>query len=137
MSRQLGRFEAGRILLPSEAPWLADFEKELLDFPGGRYDDQVDALLLFLEWFAQNEHCHQPMTFCAPDHRSARVPLELGCPDARRMVAAMVKRICWIHTGQSEPIIKRQISLIATIVRLDFPDHAAKIPCSFVHGISS
>ena len=66
MSRQLGRFEAGRILLPSEAPWLADFEKELLDFPGGRYDDQVDALLLFLEWFAQNEHCHQPMTFCAP-----------------------------------------------------------------------
>jgi hypothetical protein len=26
MSRQQGRFEAGRILLPNEAPWLADFE---------------------------------------------------------------------------------------------------------------
>jgi predicted phage terminase large subunit-like protein len=66
MSRQQGRFEAGRILLPKEAPWLADFENELLAFPGGRYDDQVDALLLFLEWFAQNERCLQPMTFCSP-----------------------------------------------------------------------
>ena len=35
MSRQQGRFEAGRILLPNEAPWLADFESELLAFPGG------------------------------------------------------------------------------------------------------
>jgi predicted phage terminase large subunit-like protein len=67
MSRQQGRFEAGRILLPNEAPWLADFEKELLDFPGGRYDDQVDALLLFLEWFAQNErYLLQSMTICSP-----------------------------------------------------------------------
>ena len=66
MSRQQGRFEAGRILLPKEAPWLADFESELLAFPGGRYDDQVDALLLFLEWFAQNEHYLRPMTFCPP-----------------------------------------------------------------------
>jgi YD repeat-containing protein len=41
-------FEAGRILLPNEAPWLADFEHELLAFPYGGYDDQVDALLLFL-----------------------------------------------------------------------------------------
>jgi predicted phage terminase large subunit-like protein len=66
MLRQQGRFEAGRILLPNEAPWLAEFEKELLEFPGSRYDDQVDALLLFLEWFAQNERCLQPMTFCSP-----------------------------------------------------------------------
>jgi len=66
MSRQQGRFEAGRILLPKEAPWLADFEKELLDFPGGRYDDQVDALLLFLEWFVENEHRLQSTSFCPP-----------------------------------------------------------------------
>ena len=38
MSRQQGRFEAGRILLPNEAPWLADFENELLAFPDGRYE---------------------------------------------------------------------------------------------------
>ena len=66
MSRQQGRFEAGRILLPTEALWLAEFENELLAFPGGRYDDQVDALLLFLEWFAQHEQYLMPLVFCPP-----------------------------------------------------------------------
>jgi predicted phage terminase large subunit-like protein len=55
MCRHQGRFEAGRVLLPAEAPWLADFESELLSFPSGRYDDQVDAFMLFLDWFSQNE----------------------------------------------------------------------------------
>jgi phage terminase large subunit-like protein len=66
MSRQQGRFEAGRILLPNEAPWLADFENELLASPDGRYDDQVDALLLFLDWFTANEQYLRPIVFCAP-----------------------------------------------------------------------
>ena len=61
MSRQQGRFEAGRILLPTEALWLADFENELLAFPYGRYDDQVDALLLFLDWFTANEQYLRPV----------------------------------------------------------------------------
>src|SRR5262249_16947377 len=56
MARQQGRFEAGRILLPHEAPWLPEFENELLAFPYGRYDDQVDALLLVLEWLSENEY---------------------------------------------------------------------------------
>src|SRR5215472_349832 len=64
MSRQQGRFEAGRILLPAEALWLAEFEKELLAFPAGRYDDQVDALLLFLEWYVANEQCLYPVIAC-------------------------------------------------------------------------
>jgi hypothetical protein len=41
--------------------WLADFENELLAFPSGRYDDQVDALLLFLDWFDENERYLQPV----------------------------------------------------------------------------
>jgi predicted phage terminase large subunit-like protein len=65
--RQQGRFEAGRILLPNEAPWLADFERELLGFPYDRYDDQVDALLLVLDWFAENEQYIQPVIFWPPD----------------------------------------------------------------------
>lgn len=61
MSRHQGRFEAGRILLPNEAAWLADFETELLAFPSGRYDDQVDALLLFLDWLSENEQYITPV----------------------------------------------------------------------------
>ena len=55
MCRHQGRFEAARVLLPVEAPWLADFESELLSFPSGRYDDQVDAFMLSLDWFSENE----------------------------------------------------------------------------------
>jgi phage terminase large subunit-like protein len=31
-------------LYPSRAPWLADLRSELLSFPAGKHDDQVDAL---------------------------------------------------------------------------------------------
>jgi predicted phage terminase large subunit-like protein len=47
------KLEAGHVLLPEAAPWLDDFKTELLAFPRGRHDDQVDALSQFLEWFAR------------------------------------------------------------------------------------
>lgn len=50
MSVQTPAIEAGKVLLPKEAPWLADFRTELLMFPNGRHDDQVDALSQFLTW---------------------------------------------------------------------------------------
>ncbi len=61
MARHQGRFEAGRVLLPKEASWLAELESELLAFPNGRYDDQVDALLQFLDWYSQNESYINPI----------------------------------------------------------------------------
>jgi phage terminase large subunit-like protein len=39
----------GSILLPEDAPWLKEFESELLSFPG-RHDDQVDASAQGLAW---------------------------------------------------------------------------------------
>ncbi len=42
--------EAGRVLLPEQAPWLADFESELFSFPAGAHDDQVDAFTQYLDW---------------------------------------------------------------------------------------
>lgn len=42
--------EAGRVLLPQQATWLADFESEVFSFPGGAHDDQVDALTQYLDW---------------------------------------------------------------------------------------
>ena len=44
-SIQVEKFENGQVFFPREAPWLADFETELLAFPNGSYDDQVDALI--------------------------------------------------------------------------------------------
>ncbi|AGI66495.1 hypothetical protein OAN307_c07700 [Octadecabacter antarcticus 307] len=45
--------EAGRVLVPKEAAWLADFRRELTLFPNARHDDQVDSLSQFLKWMEQ------------------------------------------------------------------------------------
>ncbi|GGE98443.1 phage terminase large subunit [Sphingomonas prati] len=42
--------EAGQLLLPREASWLAEFTREVLAFPSVRHDDQVDALSQLLAW---------------------------------------------------------------------------------------
>ena len=42
--------ESGRVYLPQNAPWLADFEREVLHFPNAAHDDQVDSLTQFLAW---------------------------------------------------------------------------------------
>ncbi|MEL6243835.1 MAG: phage terminase large subunit [Pseudomonadota bacterium] len=49
-SGQTARIEAGDLILPEEAPWLAGFERELLGFPNLKHDDQVDALTQLLAW---------------------------------------------------------------------------------------
>jgi predicted phage terminase large subunit-like protein len=46
VTRALGavpRYEAHAVFHREGAPWLVDFERELLSFPGGANDDQVDA----------------------------------------------------------------------------------------------
>ena len=32
------------LYVPPTAPWFAEFKRELLSFPAGKHDDQVDAL---------------------------------------------------------------------------------------------
>jgi len=50
MSVRSAAIEAGQLYLPTAAPWLADFETELLSFPNGRFDDQVDTVSQLLTW---------------------------------------------------------------------------------------
>jgi predicted phage terminase large subunit-like protein len=38
------RISQGKVRVPADAPWYAEFMKELTEFPGSRHDDQVDAL---------------------------------------------------------------------------------------------
>jgi predicted phage terminase large subunit-like protein len=43
MQIQAAKFEAGLVLLPRQAPWLADYQAELFAFPHAPFDDQVDS----------------------------------------------------------------------------------------------
>jgi len=52
--------EAGQLLLPVDAPWLAEFKQELLAFPSSRYDDQVDALSQLLTWVDLQQRIDEP-----------------------------------------------------------------------------
>lgn len=45
------KFEQGRVWLPASAAWLEPFEKELLAFPHGKHDDQVDSCVQLLAAF--------------------------------------------------------------------------------------
>jgi predicted phage terminase large subunit-like protein len=45
--------EGGRVFLPEQAAWLAEFRRELTLFPNGKHDDQVDSLSQFLTWFGR------------------------------------------------------------------------------------
>jgi phage terminase large subunit-like protein len=38
------------VFLPTAAPWLGEYEAEVLGFPSAKYDDQVDSTVQFLEW---------------------------------------------------------------------------------------
>jgi predicted phage terminase large subunit-like protein len=42
-------FEDGRIHLPVSAPWLDEYRRELLSFPGSKHDDQVDSTTQAIE----------------------------------------------------------------------------------------
>jgi predicted phage terminase large subunit-like protein len=48
MSAQSSRIQAGQVHLPRRETWLEDFRAELMQFPKGRHDDQVDSLSQFL-----------------------------------------------------------------------------------------
>ncbi len=47
---QTATIENGFVWLPREAPWLAEYLRELTLFPAGRHDDQVDSTAQALAW---------------------------------------------------------------------------------------
>lgn len=48
--------EGGRIAIPQDAPWLVEFQREVVHFPNGKYDDQIDSLSQFLKWLSEPKH---------------------------------------------------------------------------------
>lgn len=57
---QSARFEAGQVHLPAEAPWLGAYIGELLAFPNGRHDDQVDATTYALHYLTARKTRDEP-----------------------------------------------------------------------------
>lgn len=53
---QSARFEAGQVYVPRSAPWLAEWMDELLAFPRGRHDDQVDSTSQALDYLTARMH---------------------------------------------------------------------------------
>lgn len=57
-----GRMGQGKVYFPKDAPWRNDLVSELLSFPSGRHDDQVDVLSLF----------GRMINTMRPDHRQGK-----------------------------------------------------------------
>ena len=53
MSAQSAIIEGGEVWLPTRAPWLEDFRKEVLALPHGVHDDQVDSMSQALNHLSQ------------------------------------------------------------------------------------
>lgn len=53
MSAQSAKIEGGAVHIPRSAEWLGDFRNEILAFPHGQFDDQVDALSQGLHWITR------------------------------------------------------------------------------------
>ena len=47
---ETAKFQSSRVLFPRSAPWLDQLLTELLAFPGGRHDDQVDSIVQALAY---------------------------------------------------------------------------------------
>jgi len=50
MFHQTAKIEAGYVWLPETASWLEDFQRELLQFPSSKHDDQIDSVSQYLGW---------------------------------------------------------------------------------------
>jgi predicted phage terminase large subunit-like protein len=51
--KHLNVFAQGRLFIKSNQTWTRELENELLRFPYASYDDQVDALSMYLEWASE------------------------------------------------------------------------------------
>lgn len=76
MLAQSPKFESGQVLLPREAPWLATYVGELLDFPLGRNDDQVDSTSQALRYLGERQAAIDPI-------RPAGTPRPVRRPNRR------------------------------------------------------
>lgn len=69
------RMRRGSVKIPTDAPWFEVFKKELLEFPGGRFDDQVDAFAYLGQLL---EEMAGPASLAPPPKASWKDKLRVG-----------------------------------------------------------
>jgi predicted phage terminase large subunit-like protein len=77
------RFESGSVHFPEQASWLEDLITELLAFPHGRHDDQVDSIAQALAWLDQRKRDLETVPIVAPVILRLRNPYREAFPDYR------------------------------------------------------
>jgi predicted phage terminase large subunit-like protein len=65
LEAHLDKFVDGLICVAKDQPWTPAFVNEVLQFPHGQHDDQVDALTQYLEWLGTKKGPHTPITLGA------------------------------------------------------------------------
>jgi predicted phage terminase large subunit-like protein len=53
-------FESGKVFLPENAHWLADYEYQITNFPSTEHDDMVDSTSQFLGWINKPRYVRRP-----------------------------------------------------------------------------
>ncbi|WP_406701430.1 phage terminase large subunit [Sphingomonas caeni] len=77
------QIEAGHLMLPTDAAWLAEFKAENLGFPNARHDDQADALTQLMSSRPSARHSHvQIVSVCTV--RNSRAPSHRNCAQKLR-----------------------------------------------------
>ncbi len=69
---QTATIENGMVFLPKQAPWSDAYLHELLTFPNGKYDDQVDSTSQALEWIKRGQRA-LPFAFGTLPSNSTRI----------------------------------------------------------------
>lgn len=70
-----GRMAMEGLYVPVNAPWFPEFRSELLTFPAGKHDDQVDALGLIGQLLDTVQHGDAPKKDAGARSRSGYAPL--------------------------------------------------------------
>ena len=78
----------GHVMIPHEAPWLADYLQEMIAFPKGRYSDQVDSTSQALKWFNYQPDEPSLIVYCRED--LARMRAEKGGVNDENRIVTML-----------------------------------------------
>jgi predicted phage terminase large subunit-like protein len=129
------RFESGSVHFLENASWLDDLVDELLGFPEGRHDDQVDSISQALAWIEKRKRSDVPIVVpiifrvrnpyreAFPDYRDLPLRDWFQIPRQSRLLKACSKR-----PKTTNEIIQKALDFRPTQSVTDAPRRAPKCP---------